>query len=999
MRYAILLLSLALSVAAQAASFREAVEADWLLQDRVRGATFKMGVQVSTREDAAGAVDGVKDGKWGFHTAQDDPKPWWQVDLGSKLPLDRVAVFNRCDGGCPSRNTDLTLLLSDNAKDWALAYKHNGQPFGGQPDGKPLVVPLGGKAAQFVRLQIPRPGILHLDEVEVFATSDPKKNIALGRPADQSSASMWSTVHSAPTPEAKYPIDEVLRRGRLLADDLRQAGAPIQELTRQLDALAERAKALPKDASAEARRALYLEARWTIRRIAFSNPLLSFDEVLFAKQVPSSFQHMSDQHYGWWSRPGGGLYILTGTRGEEPRLRPSTGSGRGEPAGPRCLTASFPPGSFLHPELSYDGRRILFAWCRYYAETSGNPNKVNKRSLPDDAFYHVFEMNADGTGLRQLTRGRYDDFDARYLPDGRIVFLSTRRGQELQCGRGSAQATVADPFLPDSYVRCGGDNGRPVAVYTLHTMNPDGSDLRCISGFENFEWTPSVSRDGRILYARWDYVDRNNMPFMSLWSVHPDGTNPALVYGNFTRNPHCIFEARSIPNSDRLIFTASAHHAITAGSLCLLDPRRGTEETPPLTRLTPEVCFPETDGWPATYYTAPYPLSERYFLVAWSPQPIIPQAQSNAACTGLYLYDAFGNLELIHRDPEIASTCPIPFRPRPVPHRLPEFAGDDRANPEGRFLLLNVYRGLTGIAPGTIRWLRIIAVPAKTQPHMNTPNLGVTADDPGKCVLGIVPVEPDGSAYFRVPAGVIVFFQALDERGMAVQTMRTVTSVQPGQTLSCVGCHEQRQETPPVASALSLSPPAPSSSVPQHPTPNTQHPSSPSVPEHRQPNTEHPSSSSARPFLAAARPPSPITPGPEGSWPFRYEVLVQPVLDRHCVRCHNPQGDAKAVAKLNLTPGQSYAALLNYGSPSLRSHVGGRYGEGRSVVGQGAALTSPVLAHLRKGHQRVQLDPDAWDRLITWIDTYGQRQGSFSPEQEQRLRDLRQRLAPLFVQR
>jgi len=952
-----------LAVAALAAEtppvpFREAVEADWLRQDEVRNAAYKAGANVTSREDAAGAVDGKKDGKWGFHTNEDNP-PWWQVDLGAKLPLDRVAVYNRCDGGCPSRNPDITLLLSDDGKAWQLAYKHNGVPFGGQPDGKPLVVKLDGKASRFVRLALPRKGYLHLDEVEVFPTNDPTRNIALWKPADQSSASLWSTTHVLAEAKATYPFERVLQRGRLLAADLLKEGAPIQELSRQLDALAARAKALPKDAPIEPRRTLYLEARWLVRRIAFSNPLLSFDELLFAKQVPTSFQHMSDQYYGWWSRPGGGLYVLTGLRGEEPRVR--------------CLTASMPVGSFLRPDLSYSARNILFAYCRYYPETAGNRNKRNKPGLPDDAFYHVFEVSADGTGLRQITRGRYDDFDARYLPDGRIVFLSTRRGTDLQCGRGTGQATLADPFRPDSFVRCGGDDARPVSVYTLHTMNPDGSDLRCISPFENFEWTPSVSRDGRILYARWDYVDRFNMPFMSLWSVHPDGTNPSLVYGNFTRNPHCIFEARDIPGSDHLVFTASAHHAITAGSLCLLDPRRGTEETPPLTRLTPDVCFPESEAWPSNYFTAPFPLSERYFLVAWAPQPIIPQTQSNHNATGLYLFDAFGNLELIYRDPVIGSTCPIPFRPRPVPHALPAMAGDERTEPEGRFLVVNVYRGLPGITAGTIRWLRIIAVPAKTHPAPNFPNLGVTGDDPGKCVLGIVPVEPDGSAYFRVPAGVIVFFQALDENRMAIQTMRTVTSVQPGQTLSCVGCHEQRQEAAPNLLAR-----------------------------------------------AATRPPSPITPGPEGSWPLRYDQLVQPVLDRHCVRCHSPQADPKVVAAamsprgnanpsaplpavppkgINLTSAQSYETLLNYGSPSLRSHVVGRYGDGRSIVGTGGALSSPVLAHLRKGHQGVQLDRDAWDRLITWMDAYGQRQGSFSPEQEQRLRDLRARLAPLFTQR
>ncbi|MBM4031172.1 MAG: hypothetical protein FJ291_05235 [Planctomycetes bacterium] len=933
-----------------AATFREAVEADWLTQDRVRGAAFKAGPAVTTREDAAGAVDGKKDGKWAFHTGEDNP-PWWHVDLGQSMALDRVVVFNRCDAGCPERNRNTDLLLSQDGKAWETVYRHAGKPaFGGIGFGEPLSVKLEGKGARFVRLQLAHKGYFHLDEVEVYGTADPKKNIALGCPADQSSVSQWSVTHDVPRPGERpsYPFALALERGRKLAADLLgmvDGGTGFQPVghrqdacatrIRELEAVAKKVEALPKDASPEAVKAAYLELRWAVRRLAFANPLLDFNGLVFTKKKPCSFSHMSDQHYGWWSVPGGGVFVLTGMKGEEPQAR--------------CLTPDMPVGSFMQPDLSYDGKRILFAYCHWYAKTAGNPNKVDKKSIPEDAFYHVYEIGVDGTGLRQLTRGCYDDFDPRYLPDGRIAFLSTRRGQAFQCGKGSAQATLENPYLPDSYVRCGGDNARPVAVYTLHRMDPDGTDLVAISPFESFEWTPSVAHDGRILYARWDYVDRHNMPFMKLWSVHPDGGLPNLVYGGFTRNPHCVFEARAIPGSHKLIFTASAHHAITAGSLCLLDPSRGTEETPPITRLTPDVCFPESEGWPSNYFANPYPLSERYHLVAWCPKPIQPH-QPNG--TGLYLFDAFGNLELIYRDPEIACTCPLPLRPRPKPHELALAVGDDRANPEGRFLVLDVYRGLTGIAPGSVKRLRLVGVPAKTQPHMNTPNLGATADDPGKCVLGTVPVEADGSAHFKVPAGVNLFLQALDADGLAIQTMRTITSVQPGHTVSCIGCHEQRQEAAPNVLAS-----------------------------------------------AAARPPAPITPGPEGSWPLRYDKLVQPVLDKHCVRCHAPGGDPKAVAKLDLTPAKSYGLLVNYGGPSLYAHVRGYYGKSQSDPGKGAALTSPILAHLRKGHKDAKLDPDAWERLITWMDTYAQRQGHFSPEQEAALAAFRQRLAPLLAER
>ena len=924
------------------AQYRAAVEADWLLQDQVRTGkrvTAPRETNVTTAQDAAGGVDGRITGKWGFHTLN-EKNPWWHVDLGQKTALDRVALYNRCDS-CGPRNNRILVLLSDDGKTWTKAYQHNNTPFWGHSDKKPLAVRLDGKPARFVRLALDDTMYFHLDEVQVYPTSDPKANIALGKPADQSSVSEWSAAHgkpvAGPTPTlASYPFATVLARGRKLAEDLLAEGAPVEALSRELEAIAKRVEALTEEATAERKKRLYLDLRWAVRRLALANPLLDFDTLFFTKRAPGSYSHMSDQYYGHWSRPGGGLFLLSGFRGGEPQLRD--------------ITPKLPLGSYLRPDLSYDGQRILFAWCRFYPHMRGMANKTDKKNIPDDAKYHVYEMNVDGSGLRQLTRGRYDDFDARYLPDGRIVFLSTRRGQAVQCVGSVAEATLTDPFRPDSYVRCGGGNSRPVAIYTLHAMDPDGTRLRPISAFENFEWTPSITADGRILYARWDYVDRHNNAYMSLWATHPDGTMPNLVYGNFTRSPHCIFEARAIPGSRRLLFTASAHHAITAGSIVRLDTAVGTEEAPPLTRLTPEVPFPEMEGWPSTYYNGSYPLGDAYFLTAWSPHPIHPEGGSNDTNRmGLYLADAFGNLELLYRDAAISSMFPLPLRERPVPHRLPE-AVAEKEDAEARVLVLDVYRGLDGVARGTIQRIRIVACPAKTQPQMNSPHLGVTSEDPGKLVLGTVPVEPDGSACFKMPGGVNVFFQALDAQGMAVQTMRSLTYAQPGQTTACVGCHEQRSEAAPNTLAA-----------------------------------------------AALREPSPITPGPEGTWPLRYDRLVQPVLDRHCVKCHSPKGDAKAIKKLVLTPDKSYAALTAYGK--LGDYVKGHYLRGQSVVGAGAARNSALLAHLRKGHSNVTLAPDDLARLIVWMDTYVQTQGHFSPAQERALEQFRQRMAHLLAQR
>jgi mono/diheme cytochrome c family protein len=216
-------------------------------------------------------------------------------------------------------------------------------------------------------------------------------------------------------------------------------------------------------------------------------------------------------------------------------------------------------------------------------------------------------------------------------------------------------------------------------------------------------------------------------------------------------------------------------------------------------------------------------------------------------------------------------------------------------------------------------------------------------------VLGTVPVEADGSAYFRVPSGVPLFFQALDRQGLALQTMRSLTYVQPQQTLACIGCHESREAAPAVNQVLA----------------------------------------------AVARKPSKLTPGPAGSWPLRFDTLVQPVLDRQCVSCHKPKsGNAKA-ARLDLMPPHAYDNLLNFGGKDLYRLARER---DRSLVGEMPARKSKLLALLTaaQGHEGVRIDPDGLERLATWMDTYAQRQGHYSREQERELAEFRRKLAPLL---
>ena len=915
------------NAAAHAVPFRQQVEADWLFQEQYRYGAQQH--EVTPESDAAGACDGVKDGTFGFHT-NIEGSPWWQVDLGDVYAIERVLVWNRCDGAAP-RAAHLRLRTSLDGERWRQWYVHDGTVFYGFTDNAPLEIACGGRAARFVRIQLPGREYLHLDEVEVFGTAAPDVNLALGKPALQSSVSQWSEVRVPAAPvDWAARVARVLHHSQALLDELEAEGVVLDDARPALEELSRRKPG----------EAVYRDARWLQRRLTFAHPLLDFDSIVFAKRVPGLYNHMSDQYYGWWSRPGGGLYVLHDFA---------------NPDGPTTewlSEAMGNDGSFLRPTLSFDGTRVLFAWCRHYPGLADEKDKLNKDNVPEDAFYNVFEMELSTRQVRQLTHGKYDDFDARYLPNGDIIFLSTRRGQAVQCGMASAQRTVLYPDLPDSYVRCGGGPQRPVAVYTLHRMSPDGSNLCAISPFEMFEWTPSIAHDGRILYSRWDYVDRDNMPYMGLWSINPDGTNSSLVYGNYTHSPHCTFEPRSIPDSRKIVFTATAHHAQTLGSLVLLDPSAGTEGTAPITRLTPEVVFPEIEGWPDTYFANPWPLSERFYLVAWGKVEGVQEgARMSKNAMGIYLFDAEGNMELLYRDPDYSSAWPMTLRERPKPLERPDLV-DWNGSQEGQFIVTDIYNGLPNTPRGAVKALRIVAVPAKTHPVMDFPSLGLTRDDPGKCVLGTVPVEEDGSAHFRVPAGVMVFFQALDAQGMTIQTMRSSTHVQPGQVLSCVGCHEPRAQAPPSATPA-----------------------------------------------AVLREASRIIPGPEGSWPLRFDQLIQPVLEARCVTCHHPDSPDEAAARHPLTKDVAYEALTAFGEPSLADHVIGFYHEGRSREGYGAAATSPLFAMLtaKEPHQGVQLDQDERDRFIVWMDTYAQRLGSFDEHQEQHLLELREEWSDLLA--
>lgn len=584
------------------------------------------------------------------------------------------------------------------------------------------------------------------------------------------------------------------------------------------------------------------------KTVSLKNPLLDFTDVLFIKrhfnpEPETQGNHMCDQFFGFHSRPDGGIFILKNAfandtvkndtaKNDTVKTVKNVLENSVVESGRLAGTAIDSTFGVLAPELFFDGTKLLFA-----AADTKNPR--HSYTWTTENCYHLFEVNLDGTNLRQLTDGPVDDIDPCYLPNGRIALISERRG---------------------GYGRC---HGRPVPSYTLHSMNPDGSDMTMLSPHETNEWKPSIDNSGMIIYTRWDYVDRGFNQAHHPWTTFPDGRDARALHGNFSpvQNSRPQFETtiRAIPHSQKLIATAAMHHGQYFGSILLIDPTVEDDGAmSQVRRVTPEQPFPEVENQAhkdGAHYGQPYPLSEDFYLVVYDSFSGMGKGPANNY--GLYLLDSFGNKTLLYRDPSISVQCPIPVRTRPVPPVLPHLTlvgkplapGEEFVPIPSETLpktanvgVVNCYQTRYNIPEGTkIQQLRIVQLLPKTNPYAHKPAIGYGDQKGARAILGTVPVEADGSAYFRLPVDIPVYFQALDETGRAVQWMRSATYVKPGEQLVCTGCHENRH-----TSAIT---------VPKFP-------------------------------LAMQREPSDIQSEGVGTNPFSYPLFVQPIWDKHCVDCH-----------------------------------------------------------------------------------------------------------------
>ncbi len=702
----------------------------------------------------------------------------------------------------------------------------------------------------------------------------------------------------------------------------------------RLDAIQERLSGNPLEPEA-ADRLLRETAKLRRHALLGDHPLLKFDKLLFVKRYTYQSTHYYTDYIDGCEHFGGNLCTLSLADGKVSELVPQLKGG-----------------IFGRFDLSCDAERVVFG---------------HKPALGRG--FRIWEVGVDGKGLRQLTfdppneqkliekyRHRNisswvgrplvythhtDDMHPCYLPDGGICFVSTR------CQRG---------------ILCDGPD--VFTTTTLYRMDGNGKNMEVLSDSPLSEASPSIMNDGRILYTRWEYVDKADVVIKCLWAVRPDGTGSVEIFGNDITFPDSFIHGRAIPAHHNLFVVIGAPHMpLGVGTVIRLDISRPIRTRQPMTYITPGVDILQEHGynhlrggrWVREYngplYGDAQPLCDKFFLVACNPH----QPYNDERAWGLYLIDEFGNRVLIHQDPEISCWQPIPLRPRTTPPVLPPLPTPEQ--PPATLILSDVYQGIRSVPRGTIKYLRVLeTVPrpwaarrfwdgdAAYQQHAV---VSLNGSLHVKRMHGIVPVEKDGSAHFHVPPDKNLFLQALDEDFMEVQRMRTFVNLRPGESRSCIGCHAPRQWAPANKTVLAL----------RHP------------PRELQPQ-----------------------PGDQSALrPIYYPTDVQPILDRHCVRCH---GGRKTDADLDLTGelttlfSRSYESLLKRDLVQVFHENQPKTGDASPIppytLGSHA---SKLVKLLRDGHEDAKLSRQEFIRLVTWIDANSPYYGSYFGRRNLKHRD------------
>lgn len=747
-------------------------------------------------------------------------------------------------------------------------------------------------------------------------------------------AAVWKIHHDGR--QLLGSVEQILGRAQGAASEVQRAGSPqaramvagqLGRLETIRDRLAERVAGAPQDLAGHRR--LWLEARRAARPIVLANPAIDFTQLLFtSRHAAHSHRNITGSQYPWVHKPGGDIWVKSGL----------------EPGGPvrGVLGGRLGPGHVHGIDLWWDVDRVVFAYARQNRwpppwDTVSGDFVFLLRGHQEPT--HLYEVRLDGTGLRQLTNHPYwSDLEPTYCANGDIVFASDRSGRSSECGKFSADHTVVN----------------------LYAIAADGANLRRLNDNKDIDRYPHSLDNGLIAYTRWEYQERHFLEVHSLWTMRPDGTMADALFKQHLGVPYGLRDTRSIPGSAKLVSIGTGHHTFAYGPVLIVDPRHGINASAGIQSVTPHVAPQEgpnvktavpEGGVPdqGGLYQTPWALSEKCFLASYSygRPPSDTAGGKNENGFALYLIDVYGNKELVHRDLILSCDFPMPLRKRRRPPILPTVA--DPAQACAACYVSDVYQGLDGIERGAVKHLRILQrvgwpLDAKIGAMRWIPgnawerHFGFWAWAPVR-VIGTVPVENDGSAHFKVPADAAIYFQALDARQMELRRMRTHVTLQPGEVRGCPGCHESRAASPPAGGPVRL---------------------------------------------AMTRPPVTPNPPPWGAERLLgYEWLVQPIFDRHCVRCH---GRDKPDGGIDLTATVAPDGFYQ----SFRTLFGLRPGDsskkpGRALVAcsdrfSNAEVSKPlaygspnsplvqVLLADELHRKEVRLSQKEWISLVTWVD-------------------------------
>ncbi|NQT54512.1 SUMF1/EgtB/PvdO family nonheme iron enzyme [bacterium] len=844
---------------------------------------------------------------------------WAQIELPKATTVCRV-VFSRDRGGSYADRlaSEFEIHVSLDGKDWAPVKKVVGLT--DVPFHKPVAGETPQEWAQRVAMALPAELRATAEALvaKVKTEGDVQALLALHRLRRRQQGMVKRLALEFNPAAMRRAVADLTAT---FPDRYRPPGDFDAKLAAYERRVPELVRALGSGNLAEAKQAMAdCEELFAFQRAALlANPLVDFGEVLVLKRkTPDTTRR--DTYWQWGQQYGMTVNWSCDFRPKNPPVAPwwrdeiAALSLRGKEPSLRAVFKAKDRHMIQHPELHFDAKRLLFAM----------PG-------PQGAF-QVFEVKTDGTGLRQITTDTgqdVDNGDPCYLPDGRIIFNSTRGFQAVPCEDG--QSYVAN----------------------LCITTADGSDTRMLTFDQESNWYPTLLNDGRVLYTRYEYANVSHQFGRLLFHMNPDGTGQAEYYGSNSYWPNSIFYARPVPNDSSIVIgVVCGHHGPNrTGPLVLFDPARARHEAAGAVQMIPgygkkvervvaDVLY--GGSWPK--FVHPWPLSDKYFLASARTHP----EQVEYA---IYLVDVFDNITEICRLPDHSLFEPIPLKPRTPPPAIP-----DRVRPREKHSIVfmaDAHRGqgLSGVPRGSVRKLRVFTYNYMYRDtvrrgfgHLAT--VGVDGPWEPRHILGTVPVRPNGSALFKVPANVPISVQPLDAEGRALQVMRSWFTAMPGEVLSCVGCHEPQGEAPPVD--LSNAP------------------------------------------LGAPDRIKPWRGPPRG---FDFEREVQPVLDRFCVGCHDGSKPGRPVLSRKteeeklainkayhaateshittiLTP--SFIALHPYvRRPHAESHYGAQ------VAAEYFADTSPLVQMLKKGHHGVRLDDEAWDRLYTWIDLSAPDHGSW----------------------